>query len=91
MDFVLFRGKEFSEDFNFKNPEGKSIALPNGDFKLVLERGRFAKVFRLGEGLTRTRTSVTWTIDDTDFEYSTLYYTLYLDDKELARGIIRVQ
>lgn len=93
MDFLLIKGKDFSENFNFKNSQGKSIALPNGEFRLTLERGSFGRVYTLGNGLTRTRTNVTWRIDaeDTNFEYSTLYYTLYLDDQELARGIVRVQ
>lgn len=95
MDFLLSRGRDFEEEFNFKNPKGRLIALPAGRFRLILEHGDFAREFTVeNHGLSRTRTQVTWRIpaeQGADFEYSTLYYTLYLEDSELARGILRVQ
>lgn len=95
MNFTLVRGKDFSEVFDFKNQAGKSIALPNGQFKVVLERGTFAKEFTvLNGGLSRLRNRVTWTIsanDTADFDFATMYYTLYLDDSEITRGILRIQ
>jgi len=93
MDFVLFKGRDFSEPFNFKNPTGKSIYI-SGDIKLILERGSWAREYTPGHGLSKTRTQVTWTIpseESANFAYNTMYYTLYLNDTELVRGILRVQ
>ena len=94
MDFVLFRGRDFSEPFNFKNAAGKLITMPNGEYKLILERGLWAKEYKVNSGLTRGRTQITWRIpaeESKDFAYSTMYYTLYLNDDELARGVLRIQ
>jgi len=94
MDFVLIRGKDFSEPFNFKNAHGKSIAMPNGVYKIVLERGTWAREYTLYHGLSRTRNQITWMIpaeESADFAYNVMYYTLYLNDDELARGVLRIQ
>jgi len=94
MDFVLLKGKDFSEPFNFKNAHGKSIAMPNGTYRVVLERGTWAHEYTIGNGLARTRTNITWTIpaeESANFAYNVMYYTLYLNDDELARGVLRVQ
>lgn len=95
MNFVLTRGKSFHEYFEFKNAQGKPIAMPQGLFRLVLERGQFIREYTVANGgLQRLMNRINWTIsakDTTNFEFSTLYYTLYLDDRELARGIVKVQ
>lgn len=94
MDFFLRKGVDFIEHFNFKNDAGKDIALPSGVFKLYLVRGSFAREYTVGAGLVRNRNSIVWKItkeQSQDFEYSTLYYTLYLDDTELVRGVLKVQ
>jgi hypothetical protein len=94
MDFVLTRGSSFSEHFDFKNDKGRSLVVPNGLIRLVVEHGDFVREYRVGRGLTKTRSSIVWNLpakETNDFAYSTMYYTLYLDDNELARGILRVQ
>lgn len=95
MDFTATRGQEFKETFDFKNADGKSIQPPAGEFKLILEHGTYAKEFTVENmGLDRQRTSVAWIIsnDETNnFAYNTMYYTLYLESTELARGILRIQ
>lgn len=94
MDFILTRGKDFVEHFDFKNEKGRSVPLPRGLIRLVLERGTFAREYRVNEGLTRGRSQIVWRIDGKDsanFEFSTLYYTLYLNDAELVRGVLKVQ
>lgn len=95
MNFVLTRGKPFREFFEFKNAQGRPITMPAGEFRLVLERGSFVREYNVARGgLQRSMNKINWTIaaeDTVDFEFSTLYYTLYLDDRELVRGIIRVQ
>jgi len=95
MNFTMTRGKDFYEFFEFKNSQGKPIAMPSGKFRVVLERGGFAKEYTvLNGGLQRLRNRVNWRIpasDTADFEFSTMYYTLYLEDRELIRGVIKVQ
>lgn len=95
MNFVMTRGKEFAEHFDFKNAQGKPIAMPSGHFRVVLERGGFAREYTvLNGGLSRLTNRVNWRIpasDTADFGFNTLYYTLYLEDRELARGVIKVQ
>lgn len=94
MNFTLVRGKDFIEHFDFKNAQGKPIALPLGKFRLVVERGGYARQYTDGAGLIRQRNRLTWKIgaeDSNDFEFTVLYYTLYLNDNEITRGILRVQ
>jgi hypothetical protein len=94
MNFTLFKGKDFRETFDFKNSQGKSIALPPGNFSVVLERGGFAKEYTVANGgLTRSYNSVGWKIakeDSSNFEFTTMYYTLYLEDREITRGLLRI-
>lgn len=95
MNFSLVRGKDFSEHFDFKNAAGKPIALPNGSFRIVVEHGGLAREYTvMNGGLSRLRNRVNWTISarqSADFEFNTLYYTLYLDDEEITRGLLRIQ
>jgi hypothetical protein len=94
MDFKVNRGEMFSEEFNFKNPAGQSRSVPPGAYRVVLEHDTFVREYTVGQGLRPLRTKLTWTItpeETKDFEYNKMYYTLYLDDNELARGILRVQ
>lgn len=94
MNFTLVKGKDFTEFFDFKNSQGKSIALPSGAFKIVLERGGFVREYTASHGLSRIRNRITWTIsaeESKDFEFTTMYYTLYLDDNEITRGVLRIQ
>lgn len=94
MDFLLTKGEAFEERFDFKNDKQKAIALPAGEYRIVLQRGTWVREYRVNSGLSRTRTSITWKIPASatqDFEYRTLYYTLYLNDSELVRGVIKVQ
>lgn len=95
MNFVMTSGKDFLEFFEFKNAQGKPIAMPSGQFRIVLERGAFAREYTvLNGGLQRLMNRVNWRIPAADienFDYNTLYYTLYLEDRELARGVIKVQ
>jgi hypothetical protein len=94
MDFVLIRGKPFSEHFDFKNDKGKPIVVPSGQYKLIVEHGPFAREYKVGSGLSKTRNAILINIsaqDTKDFAYSAMYYTLYLNNTELARGILRVQ
>lgn len=94
MDFLLYKGRNFTEHFDFKTKDQKPKALPNGVYRVVVERGSFAREYTVGEGLTRQRTTLIWKIsaeETLDFEYTTMYYTLYLDDTELARGVLKIQ
>lgn len=94
MNFLLERGKDFQESFDFKNATGKAIALPAGQFRVVLERGGFAREYTPGNGLSPQRTRIVWTIKAKqidDFEFATMYYTLYLNNDEITRGILRIQ
>jgi hypothetical protein len=94
MDFVLIRGKPFAEHFDFKNAKGRSLVPPEGLYRLVVEHGDFVREYRIGRGLTKTRSAINWNLaakETADFEYSTMYYTLYLDSNELARGVLRIQ
>lgn len=94
MDFLLTKGRDFEERFDFKNEQGKPLSAPAGEYRLVLQRGTFARVYKPGSGLYRGQTYVIWKIkasETEDFEYRTLYYTLYLNDQELVRGVIKVQ
>lgn len=94
MNFTLVRGRDFSEHLDFKNPQGKPISTPAGEFRIVLERGLFAKEYTVGAGLTRLRNGLSWRIpkeETQDFEFSTMYYTLYLNNNEVIRGILRIQ
>lgn len=95
MNFVLTRGQDFYDFFEFKNAQGRPIAMPSGEFKIVVEHGDFVREYtRRNNGLLSKSTRVDWRIpasETANFEYSTLYYTLYLDDRELARGVLKVQ
>lgn len=94
MDFLLVRGSDFQERFDFKNESGRSIVLPAGEYKIIVQRGDFAREYTVGQGLSRTRTAITWRItaqQTQDFDYRTLYYTLYVGDRELVRGVLKVQ
>ena len=94
MDFLLTRGRDFQEHFDFKNNRGKPISAPAGSYKLTVTRGDFAREYTPGRGLSRQRTGIIWKIpakETQDFEYRTLYYTLYVDDQELVRGVLKVQ
>lgn len=94
MNFLLVRGNDFEEHFDFKNAQGKPIAMPTGQFRIILERGGFAREYTVGNGLSRLMNRVSWRIpaaQSQDFEFSTMYYTLYLNDQELARGVLRIQ
>lgn len=94
MNFVLTKGKNFHEFFEFKNAQGRSINMPSGTFRIILERGSFVREYTKNNGLLCMPTRVDWKIPaevTADFEFNTLYYTLYLDDRELTRGIVKVQ
>lgn len=95
MNFLLVKGKDFEEHFEFKNAQGESIAMPSGQYKIILERGAFAREYTvLNDGLQNLRNRVNWRIpasQSKDFAFSTMYYTLYLNDLELARGVLRIQ
>lgn len=94
MNFLWVRGRDFQESFDFKNGTGKPIALPAGKYRVVLERGGFAREYTQGKGLVLQRTKILWTIKANqadDFEFTTMYYTLYLNDEEITRGILRIQ
>lgn len=94
MDFFLRKGVNFKEHFDFKNEKQKAIPTPSGEYKIVLERGAFARVYTVGDGLLRLRTSIEWTIsgkESENFEFTTMYYTLYLNDVEVTRGVLKVQ
>lgn len=90
MTFTAFRGEPFREEFTFKNAAGKVIPAPMGDYRVVLERGEFVKVFR---NLRITRNTIFWTMtaDETDaLQFSTMYFTLTHEGNEVARGVLRV-
>jgi hypothetical protein len=95
VNFTLVKGKDFSEHFDFKNADGKSIALPTGEFRIVLERGEFVReYFAPNRGLSRLRNRVNWFIpgeESESFEFTTMYYTLFLDEREITRGLLRIQ
>lgn len=95
MDFIAVRGRGFQENFDFKNSQGKPIAVPPGTFKVVLERGTYAREYTTANhGLAKLRNQIIWNIpagETKDFAYNTLYYTLYLDDQEVTRGLLKVQ
>lgn len=94
MNFLLVRGRDFQEHFDFKNGQGKLIPLPAGKFRVVLERGGFAREYTSGNGLSLQRNRVIWSIkgeQSNDFEFTTMYYTLYLNDREITRGVLKVQ
>lgn len=94
MDFLLTRGRDFQEHFDFKNDRGQPITAPNGVYKLTVTRGDFAREYTSGRGLSRQHTGLIWKIpasETKDFAYRTLYYTLYVDDQELVRGVLKVQ
>lgn len=95
MNFSLVKGKDFHEHFDFKGASGKPIALPNGTFRVVVERAGFAREYTvMNGGLSRLRNRVNWTISadqSGDFDFNTYYYTLYLDNREITRGILRIQ
>lgn len=84
------RGKPFTEAFNFKSPQGKSVGVPAGEYVLTLERGSFVREFR---NLRRGSGAVIWdmTAEDTGaLEYENMYFVLSWNDTELARGVLRV-
>lgn len=94
MDFFLRRGVAFKEQFNFKNDKGKPLPVPGGLYKIILERGTFAREYRANSGLSRLRSALVWEIsaeESLDFEFSTMYYTLYLNDQEVTRGVLKIQ
>lgn len=85
---------DFLETFDSKNSQGKPIALPAGNYRLVLERGGFVREYTPGKGLIKNRTQIVWQIKGTEsksFEFTTMYYTLYVNDTQLARGVLRIQ
>ena len=94
MDFLARRGQNFQERFDFKSADNKPIAIPAGELKIFLTHGTYAKEYSLGNGLNKQRATVFWTIPAAEvdsFAYNTMYYTLVLNDLELARGVLRVQ
>lgn len=94
MDFFLRKGIDFRENFDFKNENHKPIVVPVGEYRLILERGDFGREYKVGSGLTKTRNTIAWSIpgkESKDFEFSTLYYTLYMNDVEIVRGVLKVQ
>lgn len=94
MNFFMKKGQPFAEYFDFKNARGESIALPAGSFRVVLERGGFAKEYTYGNGLDRLANRINWRIPASEtesFVYSTMYYTLYLEDTEITRGVLKIQ
>lgn len=94
MDFLLKKGIDFRENFDFKNENHKAIVVPAGEYRLILERGEFGREYRVGSGLTKTRNTITWFIsgkESKNFEFSTLYYTLYMNDVDIVRGVLKVQ
>lgn len=94
MNFTLTKGEDFSESFDFKAANGKPVALPSGKFAVILERGTFVQKYEVGSGLSRLRNSLTWKISDEEsnnFQFNTMYYTLYLNDTEVTRGILNVR
>ena len=95
MNFTLVKGKDFTEHFDFKNEQGKSIALPPGTFRVILERGEFVREYTvLNRGLSRLRNRISWRIpaeESASFDFTTMYYTLYLEDREITRGMLKIQ
>lgn len=95
MNFILTKGRDFSEHFNFRNAQGRAVALPSGTFRIALERGSFIQEYTVENGgLARYSGRLDWRIsskDSQDFDFTTMYYTLYLNDSEVTRGILRVQ
>lgn len=95
MNFQLARDKDFLEHFDFKNAQGRPIALPAGEFKIILERGGFSRDYTVANGgLRRQMNRINWRIpaaDTKDFEFSTMYYTLYLNNQEVTRGVLKIQ
>lgn len=88
--FTAVRGTSFTESFDFKNDKGKPVAAPAGDFRVVLERGALVREY----GVKRLRTGVVWTMtseETNELEYSTMYFALYFNGQEIARGVLRVQ
>lgn len=89
MNFYAARGKDFVDTFEFKNAQRKPISVPSGTYKIVLERGPYAREYTP----TRGKNGLVWKVpaaEINDFEYSTLYYTLYLNNKEVARGTLSI-
>lgn len=95
MDFLARRGQSFNESFDFKSADGSPISLPPGHYLVTLVHGNDAREYTLENGgLERDVSSLRWKIkasEATDFAYNTMYYTLYLNNTELSRGIVRVQ
>lgn len=91
MILTASRGKPFKEPFSFKNEKGQPVAIPPGEFVLVLEHGEFLTEYR---NLAKTRSTVTWNLTANETEalpYDSLYYTLNLNGEPVDRGILRVQ
>lgn len=94
IDFIVKRGEPFTDKFDFKDSAGKPINAPSGDYRLVVEHGDYAKVFSIGRGLKKQRNGVVWSMSESetlDLQYSVMYYVLYFNDNELARGVLRMQ
>ena len=89
MIFTASKGQPFREEFTFKNEKGKPVAIPRGDYRLVLERGDYVR-----EGnLKIAPNAIYWnmTAEETQaLAYSTLYFTLAFNGQEIARGVLRV-
>jgi hypothetical protein len=89
MVLTAVRGQEFTEDFTFKNEQGKPVSVPAGSYILTLTRGNSIKQFNLNP----TRTGVIWTLtkqDTQELEYNTFYFALTFNGQEITRGVLRV-
>jgi hypothetical protein len=89
MIFTASRGQAFKEEFNFKNPQGRPIAVPKGDFRLTLERGSVAREvpIKVVSG------AIIWTMtadEVSNLEYTTMYFHLTFNGQEISRGVLRV-
>jgi hypothetical protein len=90
MILTASRGKPFKEEFNFKNAAGKAIAVPSGDYRLLLERGDFVSVY---DNLLKRSNGVVWSLSSSEVDelpYSTLYFAVTFNGGEIARGVLRV-
>lgn len=91
MIFTASRGQAFKDKFTFKNEKGKPLNVPSGEYRLILERGEYVTEFK---NLTVLRDYIGWNMTAAEtnaLKYSTMYFTLYLNGQEIARGVLRVQ
>lgn len=99
MDFTIVRGDAFSEDFNFKNPDGSPANLTGMEFEILAEHGLWAVSLQNGTGLTVSLMSgkisvavpADWTylLPYSYFKY-TLAYTFQDERTEVTSGMVTV-